>query len=303
MGLMTAKLLLAGVLGLGLSSPILAGHARGEPAPACQAPIKFRIGAIDPRFGITRENFLRDVEEAGKLWEGAAGRTLFSHDEKGPLEISLVYDSRQEATQKLMAVRASIVEKLEQIDAIKSKLRPLQARYRDLDQSYSAQATAFRQVLDDHNRTVSQFNQTGGVSEGEYQRLWSENLGLRKQGEALEAQKQELNRLTADMNELVRTHNALLARASAEAEALSASSDAKFEEGRYVRMGADQKIQIYQYHSEAGLKVVLSHELGHALGIKHNADPSAIMSALIHTEQLVLAADDINGLAAACPLG
>jgi hypothetical protein len=299
---MTAKFLLATVLGLGLSSPILAGQARAEPAPACQAPIKFRIGQIDPRFGITRESFQHDVEDAGKLWESAAGRKLFGYDEKGPLEINLVYDSRQEATQKLIAVRASIVEKLEQIDAIKSKLRPLQARFRDLDQSYSAQAAAYRQVLDDHNRTVSQFNQTGGVSEGEYQRLWSENLGLRKQGEALEAQKQELNRLTADMNELVRTHNTLLARASAEAEALSASSDAKFEEGRYVRMDADQKIEIYQYHSEAGLKVVLSHELGHALGIKHNANPSSIMSALIHTETLALTADDMTGLGAACPL-
>lgn len=299
---MTAKLLLAGVLGLGLSSPILGGQARAEPAPACQAPIQFRIGAIDPRFGISREDFRRDVEEAGRLWEGAAGRKLFGYDEKGPLEINLVYDSRQEATQKQIAVRASILEKLEQIDAIKNKLAPLQARFRDLDQSYSAQAAAYRQVLDDHNRTVSQFNQTGGVSEGEYQRLWSENLGLRKQGEALEAQKQELNRLTADMNELVRTHNALLARASAEAEALSASSDAKFEEGRYVRMGNDERIEIYQYHSEAGLKVVLSHELGHALGIKHNANPSSIMSALIHTESLALTADDMTGLGAACPL-
>jgi hypothetical protein len=299
---MTAKLFLACVLGLGLSGPALAEPARAEPAPACQAPIKYRIGTIDPRFGIGRADFQRDVEEAGKLWEGAAGRKLFSYDEKGPLEINLVYDSRQEATQRLIAVRASIVEKLEQIDAIKSKLRPLQARFQALDESYSAQAAAYRQVLDGHNKTVTQFNQMGGVSEGEYQRLWSENLGLRKQAEALEARKQELNRVTADMNELVRTHNALLARASAEAEALSASSDAKFEEGRYVKMGAAERIEIYQYHSEAGLKVVLSHELGHALGIKHNANPSSIMSALIHTESLVLTADDMNGLGAACSL-
>ena len=92
---MAAKLLLAGAVISGLLSPIFLDHARAEPAPACQAPIKFRIGAIDPRFGIGREDFRRDVEEAGKLWEGAAGRKLFSYDEKGPLTISLVYDSRQ----------------------------------------------------------------------------------------------------------------------------------------------------------------------------------------------------------------
>jgi len=300
---MTAKLFLAGVLGLGLSGPTLAGHARAEPAPTCQAPLKYRIGAIDPRFGISRADFQRDVEEAGNLWESAAGRKLFSYDEKGSLEISLVYDSRQEATQRLIAVRASIVEKLEQIDAIKSKLRPLQARFQALDESYSAQAAAYRQVLDDHNKTVMQLNQMGGAPEGEYQRLGSENFVLRKRAEALEARKQELNRVTAEMNELVRTHNALLARTNAEAEALSGSADAKFEEGRYVKMGDAERIEIYQYHSEAGLKVVLSHELGHALRIKHSADPSSIMSALIHTERLALTADDITGLADACPLG
>lgn len=300
MGPMTAKLLLASVLGLALSSPLFS--ARAEPAPACRAPIKYRIGAIDPRFGITRETLQRDVEEAGKLWEGAAGRRLFSYDDKGPLEISLVYDGRQEMTQQLIAARAGILEKLEQIDAIKSKLAPLKARFRTLDDSYSAQAAAYQEVLDSHNKTVRQFNQLGGAPEGEYLQLRSENFALRKQAEALEARKQELNRLTADMNELVRTHNALLAQASAEAETLSGSADAKFEEGRYVRRGSDEQIEIYQYHSEAGLKVVLSHELGHALGIRHNADASSIMSPLIRTESLVLTADDRNGLTAACPL-
>jgi hypothetical protein len=287
---------------LGLWSPILAGHASAEPAPACQAPIKYRIGAIDPRFGIGRADFRRDVEEAGKLWEGAANRKLFSYDEKGPLEISLVYDSRQEATQRLIAVRTGVMEKMEQVDAIKSKLAPLQARFRALDESYSAQAAAYRQALGDHNRTVTQLNQTGGVSEGEYQRLSSENFALRKQGEALEARKQELNRVTADMNELVRVHNALLERARAEADSLAGSSDAAFEEGRYVRLDGNMRIEIYQYHSEAGLKVVLSHELGHALGIRHNANASSVMAALIQTERLALTTDDMNGLGAACRL-
>jgi hypothetical protein len=300
MGAMRVKLLLTVVLGMSLSG--LGLPARAQSAPACQAPIKYRIGAIDPRFGITRADFQRDVEEAGKLWEGAAGRKLFSYDDKGALEINLVYDSRQETTQRLIAVRDGVVEKLEQIDAIQNKIAPLQAKIRVLDGSYSAQAAAYRQALDDHNRMAAQFNLTGGAPEGAYQQLNSESLALRKRGDALDAQRQELNRLTADMNELVRTHNALLERARAEANSVSTSPDAAFEEGRYVRLGNDQRIEIYQYHSEAGLKVVLSHELGHALGIRHNANQSSIMAALIQTERLALTADDMNGLGAACRL-
>ena len=94
----------------------------------------------------------------------------------------------------------------------------------------------------------------GGVAEGEYQRLMSENLTLRKQAGALEARKQELNRVTADMNELVRAHNALLERARAEASSIAGASDAAFEEGRYVRLDGNQRIEIYQYHNEVGLK-------------------------------------------------
>jgi hypothetical protein len=299
---MAAKLVLAVALGLGLSGSISSAGARPDAEPACQTPIKYRIGTVDPRFGITREELRHDVEEAGKIWEAAAGHPLFIRDEKGPLEINLVYDSRQETTQRLIAVRSSIVEKLAQIDAIKDKLLPLQAKYRLLDQSYSAQAAAYRQVLDDHNKTVTQFSQKGGPPEGEYQRLGSEGLTLRRQADALEAQKQELNNLTAEMNELVRAHNALLVRARDEANTLSGSFDAKFEEGRYVKQGGEQRIEIYQYHNEVGLRIVLSHELGHALGVKHNANASSIMAALIQTEKLVLTADDVSGLRAACSL-
>jgi hypothetical protein len=287
---------------LGLSSPASSSDARTDAEPGCQAPIKYRIGAVDPRFGISRENLRRDVEDAGKIWETAAGHALFAYDEKGSLEINLVYDSRQETTERLIAVRAGIEEKLEQIDAIKTKLLPLQTKYRLLDQSYSAQAAAYRQILDDHNKTVAQFNQRGGAPEGEYQRLGSEGLTLRRQAGALETQKQELNNLTAEMNELVRTHNALLARARAEANALSGSSDSRFEEGRYVRQAGEQRIDIYQYHSETGLKIVLSHELGHALGVRHNTNASSVMAPLIQTERLVLTADDVSGLRSACSL-
>ena len=44
-------------------------------------------------------------EQAGNVWE--ADRKLFQYDPKGRLRISLVYDTRQEFTQRVVAVRAS----------------------------------------------------------------------------------------------------------------------------------------------------------------------------------------------------
>jgi len=300
---MKAKLPLAAALVLGVSHPHF-GQAQDWPLPkgSCATPVKYRIGKLDPRFGITRQDFQRQVEEAGKAWETAAGQTLFEYDARGALEVDLVYDGRQEMTQRLSVARAGIREKLKQADLIKDTLLPLQNRFDALDESYSAQLNAFKQQQDKYNAAVGQSNASGGAVEAEIQRFNHEREGLKKQADVLEERKKELNRLTEDINALVDRHNTLLRRANAEANALSTSGafGLEFEEGRYIRQAGEQRIQIYQYEGEEALRIILAHELGHALGIRHNANPSSVMSPLIHTDRLTLTADDLDGLAAEC---
>ena len=301
---MKAKLLLASVLFLELSNPFASSQARDRfsNGQACQTPIRFRLGTLDSRFGITREEFQRAVEEAGDAWETAAGRRLFRYDARGALEINLVYDSRQETTQRLTAVRGAVSEKLKEVAAIKRRLRPLQDKLDALDNSYSAELSSYKHLQDEYNQAVAQANGKGGATEGEYQRLGSQRVALRKQAAALEAKRQELNRLAGDINDLADTHNSLLHRANDEADAFNRStpSTLQFEEGRYARQGGEERIDIFQYEGAAALRIILSHELGHALGIRHNANSSSIMSPLIHTDRLVLTAEDVDGLRAAC---
>jgi seryl-tRNA synthetase len=305
---MRGKLLLAGLIALGLSSVLsveaqdrTSGPSNGR--GACRALIKYRIGALDPRFGITREAFQHDVEQARQVWEAAAGRTLFQDDSRGPLEIDLVYDSRQETTQHFIAARSSIAAKLKQADAIEEKLDPLRNKFAALDKAYSEQLSAYNRHQDDYNKRVAQWNTQGGAPEGAYQDLQSERLGLRKQAAALSAGKEDLNRLVDEINALVRDHNGLVQRANAEAETMNRSSSGiEFEEGRYLRRGGDERIEVFQYEGETALQIILAHELGHALGMQHNANPASIMSPLIHTDRLVLTAEDRNGLGMACSL-
>ncbi|MEO8301929.1 MAG: matrixin family metalloprotease, partial [Rhizomicrobium sp.] len=234
------------------------------------------------------------MEEATELWETAAGRKLFIPGARGPLKINLVYDSRQEATQRVIAARASISEKLKEADEIKDRLLPLRNKYDDLDEAYSGQLTSYQRLHDDHNKIAAQSNAKGGAPEAEYQQLLGERLSLRKQADALRAKQLELNRLTDDINALVNRHNGLLRRANAEANALNEAgiTGVAFEEGLYVRQSGEEQIAVFQYEGETALRVILSHELGHALGIRHNANPSSIMSPLIHTGRLALTAED-----------
>jgi hypothetical protein len=301
---MTARLLSASALVLAVSNPALFSQAQTSSKERCRPPIQYRIGAVDPRFGITREDFGRAVEEASQLWESAAGRTLFTRNARGALKVNLVYDSRQETTQRVIAARASISEKLKEADRINDRLRPLQNTLDDLNDAYSGQLASYQRLQDDHNKRVEQWNGKGGAPEAEYHRLLGERLSLRKQAETLQAKRKDLNRLTDDINQQIDRHNTLLRRANMEANALSASgaTGVAFEEGLYARRAGDEQIAIFQYDGAAALRVILSHELGHALGIRHNANPSSIMSALIHTDRLALTDEDLEGLRAACPM-
>lgn len=283
------------------------GHAQEEPhGPRwpCLKPVRYRIGTLDPRFGISRAEFEQAVAEAQAVWNRASGRELFNPGVKAPLQINLVYDSRQELTQRLAAARTSISEKLKAMDAINDKLLPMQNRFHALDVSYSDQVMSYNRRQEGYNETVAQSNARGGAPTEEFRRLNKQRQELRKEGLLLDARKQELDRLADDINVLVRRHNALLHQANAEADGFNApgASGIQFEEGRYTRLNRDERIEIYQYDGEAGLRIILAHELGHALGIPHNANASSIMSPLIHTDHLALTPEDVQGLKTACVL-
>lgn len=301
---MNTKFLLAGALLLGL--PGSAAHSqtphRMLNRQACSAAISYRIGALDSRFGIGREELQRAVEDAAGLWESAAGRTLFVHMPKGAVRLNLVYDSRQEVTKRVIAARAGISEKLKEADLIKGRLQPLQDTLRKLDRDYADQLASYERRQDDYNKLVVHWGNKGGAPEGEYQRLQSERASLKKVIETLEIKRRDLNRLADDANEQIDRHNDLLRRANAEANALneSGATGIAFEEGVYIRQGGEQRIDIFQFEGETALRIILAHELGHALGIRHNANPSSIMSPLIHADRVALTAEDIEGLKTAC---
>src|SRR5262249_29428807 len=82
-------------------------HQRQAP---CGSLISYRLGAVDPRFGVTSDEVREALRQAESLWEGAIGRKLFTYDPAGPLVVSLVYDERQQATQRRAQLRQSMQE-------------------------------------------------------------------------------------------------------------------------------------------------------------------------------------------------
>src|SRR5437867_13423713 len=64
----------------------------------CHAPILYRIGHVDARFGLSDSEVRAALEQAEHLWEHALERTLFKHSYTAKLTINLVFDARQQAT-------------------------------------------------------------------------------------------------------------------------------------------------------------------------------------------------------------
>jgi hypothetical protein len=302
----TARYCFASGLFLLVSSPVFLSHAQND-MPASNPPcgglaIKYRIGAVDPRFGIAREEFRHLIEKAGGAWEEK--QKNFQYDPKGKLPINLVYDTRQKLTQTVIAIRASVAAKMAQADLIKEELTPLREDFHTLGAAYAEQEIGYKQAQDRYNQKVKRSNLQGGATEAVSLSFADERRSLQKQLGLLEAKRQELNHATDELNTLIRKRNALIKLADAEAIAFndSAPANMQFKEGRYVREGNEERIDVFQFEDTDHLLIILAHELGHALGIKHNTNPASIMSPLIHTDRLALTAEDEDGLKAACSL-
>lgn len=99
--------------------------ARSVALPSVQAvpiPIRWRIGKIDPRFNLTKDQVKQAVLAAARLWEAEAGKKLFAYDGQKGFPINFVYDYRQIKRKKMIEVEARIDSLRSLIDSAKSRV-------------------------------------------------------------------------------------------------------------------------------------------------------------------------------------
>lgn len=249
-------------------------------APSCRIPINYHLGTIERGFGLDRSQVRDALDDAIGMWQAASETTLFLQDSGEGLAIELRSTDRQEQARERLAAEDRLGSEKEALDEREDELASERSEFREDWEAFVARRKEHEERVNSHQERLEDW-QAGRVEQTRERRrelnetaeeLEAEAQALEKRHEALSQRRQRLqqrqNELKADIdqyNERVEAHNS------------GASEERGFRMGEYRQVGDERRISIYKAVDPDELRLVLAHELGHALGIGHVAASDAVM--------------------------
>ncbi len=242
----------------------------------CDTPLPYKIGTIDSRFNLSKDEVRSDIREATDIWSNAERKELFAYSSTADLTVNFVYDNRQALNT--------------QINQLNSKLQQNNTTLQQQVDDYKVQVSAFNQKITSFKATVEKYNSEGGAPPEIYSELIKEQNELKSEADALNARAKELKLSTNDYNANVSVLNQ-------DINQFNTALAQKPEEGLYN--GKDNTITIYFATNQQEFLHTLAHEFGHSLGMEHVTDRNGIMYPYV-SNSLEVTQDDMQQLSFVC---
>lgn len=273
--------------------------------PVCTKPLTFHVGSIDERFSITKDEVANLMQDVAQIWSDAADTTLIEYDELGEISVNLVYAEEQQLSDRERQHRDRLEHEEFSITVLENEYTRLNREYEKQVQQYDEDSRDLQQTIDRLNEWVLQKNDEGGFNEQDLRQFESRKaeiekvkLDLAQRERMLKRKAAELNDKITFLNQKVEAKNRLVDEYNRQFTGVR-----KFTQGAYEWTNDSRTINIYHFLDMDELRLVIAHEMGHALGIGHVSNPESVMHELMDSQNrkvLELTEEDIQALHSVC---
>ncbi len=246
--------------------------------------MRYRIGEVDPRFHVSKTQVENLAQQATEIWHQGTMKSLFVYDPNAKLAINLIYDQRQaESSARSQEIR--ILENSQQYTkSEKQKIQQLQSEIDFANLQLDQQKTNYQSKVDQYNQLVNQLNQSRQNLDA------NQRFQLDQQKNQLIIEQSQLKQQLDDYNQKINVLNQQVNQFNSVNQQYNQSVDQfnlRFQPRQFDKGVFDgRSINIYEFSSDDDLRVTIAHELGHALGLKHNNDPKALMFPMMKEQDL-----------------
>jgi hypothetical protein len=271
----------------------------------CREPITYRLGNVDERFNLTHEEFRTAVNMAAAMWGKPFHRDLFREEPDGEIEINLLYDYRQKATDSLKKLNYKIDRSRSSYEELKSRLENLREEYEQKKSGLNSDFNDYNAKVNAFNTETESWNRRGEIPQSVHMRLMKEKDELVTWSDTLHTRQEEMKTLVDTINSIVVVINEMASNNNldiVDQQNIGNTLGREFCEGLYEYKNGKRSITIYQYDNEYRLVRVLAHEFGHAMGLNHSKSIDAVMYPLIRSDSLELTADDVAAVKGHCKI-
>ena len=265
----------------------------------CKVTMGFKIGTFDTRFGISKAEFIKEIQESAKVWGETIDKQLFVYDENGSLTINLIFDERQARTVDISYFALEIENAKTSAQEIKDSYEREKDTYLQEGEVYTKDSEAFKALTKSYEDKVAEYNTRGGATRSEYDAMMLELAKLQTEAKTLDERRQKLLLDMEAINAKVIKYNEFVAYINGLIKKSNSLGAKKFTEGRFSP--STNTIDIYQFSDRVKLRRVIIHELGHVLGINHNENVYSIMYSVNSGKSTELSKEDLASLKEACP--